>query len=203
MPVYQTREISETIKLGIWKISETTDQLLQEFESRGSDRSRVFRSPNRLRVKQWLATRLLLRRFFDDAVITYDKLGKPALNNGWYISVSHSEELVAIILNKDAPCGIDIERYSSKLEVIKHKFLNESDLKSVTLADHLTLYWGAKEALYKVYGQKQVLFIEHLFIEEFSADRAGFRGRIDSGDLQAKLPMTWEKIDSHILAYTC
>lgn len=203
MPVYQTREISDTIRLGVWKISETTDELLQEFIHIGFDRTGIFRSPNRLRVKQWLATRLLLSRFFSDAEITYDNLGKPGLDNGWFISISHSEDLVAIILNKNTHCGIDIERYSSKLEVIKHKFLNESDLKSVTLADHLTLYWGAKEALYKVYGKKQVLFIEHLFIEDFCADRAGFRGRIHSGDLQAELPMAWEKIDNHILAYTC
>ena len=42
-----------------------------------------------------------------------------------------------------------------------------------TIANHtaliskLTIVWGAKESLYKIYGKKKLRFLEHIFIDDF------------------------------------
>jgi len=202
MPVYQLNNVSETIKVGLWKITETEEELLNVLTNKGFDKATIYQTKNKQRLKQWLATRILLYDFFDNCTITYDELGKPHLDNGWFISISHSNEFVAIALNKDTHCGIDIEKITHKVERIKHKFLNPLDLQNVTLLEHLTLYWGAKEALYKYYGKKEVLFIENLFINNFSEYNSSFNGKIELTNFQKELPMTWEKIEDYILVYT-
>jgi 4'-phosphopantetheinyl transferase len=202
MPVYQTKNISASIILGVWKITEQKEELLNQLLKIGFDKSTIYQKKNEQRLMQWLATRLLLSVFFKNATIIYDDLGKPHLDNDWKISISHSNEFVAIILNKTDDCGIDIEKISNKVTKIKHKFLNPSDLKTVITNKHLTLYWGAKEALYKCYGKKEVLFIENLFIEDFSENSKSFNGRIDMPELKKTLPMEYEIIEDYILTYT-
>lgn len=202
MPIFQVINISEEINVAIWKITETEEELLNILINKGFDRTTIYQTKNTQRLKQWLATRILLSDFFDNAIINYDDLGKPHLNNGWNISISHSNEFVAINLNKNSHCGIDIEKISPKVERIKHKFLNPSDLQNVTSLEHLTLYWGAKEALYKYYGKKEVLFIEHLFISNFSKDNDSFQGKIELSNFQKELSMNWGKIEDYILVYT-
>jgi 4'-phosphopantetheinyl transferase len=202
MPIYQTNNVSENIKVGVWKITESVEDLLSRLLEKGFDESTTYQTKNQQRLKQWLATRLLLNNYFDDASIIYNELGKPSIDNGWNISISHSNEFVAIILNKKEACGIDIEKMTPKIERIKNKFLSDYDLKTRTSLEHLTLYWGAKEALYKLYGKKEVLFIEHLFIEDFSNEINSFNGRIEILDFKKKVPMQYEIIEGYILTYT-
>jgi phosphopantetheinyl transferase len=194
--------MSSSIKIGLWKITETEEELFKMLLKTGFDPSTTYQTKNKQRLKQWIATRLLLNSFFDEAKIIYDDLGKPHLDNDWRISISHSNEFVAIILNNNDNCGIDIEKISDKVARIKHKFLNHLDLKTVIPNKHLTLYWGAKEALYKYYGKKEVLFIENLFIEDFSESSKSFSGRIDMPKFKKTLPMEYEIIEDYILTYT-
>ena len=202
MPVYQKNNVSESIKIGIWKITESEEFLLEELLKKGFDKTESYQTKNTQRLKQWLATRLLLACFFENTKIIYDNLGKPSLDNDWKISISHSKEFVAILLNKNNHCGIDIEKITDKPSKIKHKFLNIKDLNSINSNKDLTLYWGAKEALYKYYGKKEVLFIEHLFIEDFSENYNFFKGRIDMPDFKQTLQMKYEIIEDFILTYT-
>lgn len=60
---------------------------------------------------------------------------------------------------------------------------------------------SAKEALYKHYGKKEVLFIENLFIENFSLSSNSFTGIIKMPDFETELKMEWEKINDYILVY--
>lgn len=202
MPIYQKNNFSESIKVGVWKITETEEELINQLLKKGFDQRTIYQTKNNQRLKQWLATRLLLSMFFDHANIIYNDLRKPFLDNHWNISISHSNEFVAIILNKQNDCGIDIEKISEKVGRIKHKFLNQLDLENVISPKHLTIYWGAKEALYKYYGKKEVLFIENLFIEKFSENRCQFYGKIDMAGFKITIPMKYEIIDDYILTYT-
>ena len=202
MPLYQTKNVSEYAKVGLWEITETKDQLLNTLIKKGFDKTTIYQTKNNQRLKQWLATRLLLNEFFMDVTIIYDKLGKPHLDNDWFISISHSKEFVAININKETHCGIDIEKITPKVKHIKHKFLNPIDLENVITLENLTTYWGAKEALYKYYGKKEVLFIENLFIENFSEKNGLINGKIDLPNFNITLPMAYEKIKDYILVYT-
>ena len=202
MPIYQIKNVSEHLKVGIWKIEETEKELTVLLLKKVSSLAEKPNTSNQTRIKQWLATRLLLSEFFENAQISYDKYGKPHLDNGCFISISHSNEFVAIAINQNNHCGIDIEKITPKVERIKQKFLNVIDLENVIEIEDLTIYWSAKEALYKYYGRKEILFIEHLFIENFTRNKASFIGKIDISSFNTKLGMVYEKIEDYILVYT-
>lgn len=202
MPLFHQKNIANNIKVGVWHITENQDDLIKQSSLLNIDLTKLPVTKSESRIKQWISTRLLLSHFFKDIEIIYDELGKPSLSNHWNISISHSGDYVAIILNEKENCGIDIEKISTKVERIKHKFLNENDLKIITSHEHLTLYWGAKEALYKYYGKKEVLFIENLFINSFSNESNYFEGIINMPDFSKEIKMVWDKIDNYLLVYT-
>ncbi len=203
MPIYELKNISETKKIGIWKITESKEELLN-LASYLPYQISIPNTKNENRIKQWLTTRLLLVDFFDDVQILYDEFGKPYLANNWNISISHTTNFVVILLNRKESCGVDIEKINSKVERIKHKFLSEDDLQKIKSEKGLTIYWSAKEALYKYYGKKEVLFIENLYIKDFNfnSNSNTFKGIIKMSDLKKEIKMNWEEIEDHILVYT-
>ena len=202
MPIYQIKKISSHLILGLWKISEAEDELTRTAIAQGISLHNKPITSNKTRITQWLSTRLLLKELIGNEPINYTGLGKPYLNNGPHISISHSNHFVAISLNKKNGCGIDIEKPTPKIERIKHKFLNPTDLQKVITFEDLTIYWGAKEALYKYYGKKNLLFIENLFINDFSQNDSLFKGKILTDNFQVELSMAYEKIEGFILVYT-
>jgi len=54
----------------------------------------------------------------------------------------------------------------------------------VTIANHdaliskLTIVWGGKESLYKIYGKKKLRFLENIYIEDFKFEDAKTTGEI-------------------------
>ena len=67
--------------------------------------------------------------------------------------------------------GIDIEMQRDKIVRIAHKFTPLQEYKTIAnhnaLVSKLTIVWGAKESLYKIYGKKKLLFLHHIYIEDF------------------------------------
>ncbi len=102
--------------------------------------------------------------------IVYDEFGKPHLKKGKFISITHSFNFCAIIISEENPVGIDIEKQRDKITRIADKFTNLNDYKTLNktdLIEKLTIVWGAKESLYKIYGARQIGFKEHLFVQNF------------------------------------
>jgi hypothetical protein len=63
----------------------------------------------------------------------------------------------------------------------------------------LITLWAAKEALYKVYGLKEVEFIKHLSIEEYSGPE--IKGRIEIKNINKSYKLVHEKIDDYKMVY--
>jgi len=203
MPLYQIKKVSKTISIGIWKVTESIDELTLALQDKQFDLSTLPKVKNEQRLKEWLATRLLIHYFYPSYIIQYDEFGKPYLNNQHSISISHTTKYVAVLINKKAHCGIDIEKISSKITRIKHKFLNENDLLQYTSEKELTTLWSAKEALYKYYGKKEILFIEHLFIHNYNSSQNNFKGSIEINNQSISVKLQYEEIEGYILVYTC
>ena len=130
---------------------------------------------------RYLLKNLLKTRFFE---LNYTSENKPFLkDSSHHISISHSHDKLVIILNTNESTGIDIEQIRDKVKNIQHKFLNEKELFFANNdTDKLITLWAAKEALYKVYGLKEVDFIKNLFIEDF--DGQEITGRIETKALK-------------------
>ena len=64
-------------------------------------------------------------------------------------------------------------------------------------------YWGAKEALYKAYGRRELDFREHIIIEPFdlNSPEGEMRGRITKGDFSANYQLKYRSVQDFVLVY--
>lgn len=135
-----------------------------------------------------------------EAVIVYDALGKPFLEDKTgHVSVSHSHGLLVVALNRLEPVGVDIELMRDKVVRVQHKFLSALELAEANgEVERLVTFWAAKEALYKYYGLKELDFCNHLRVQLAPQ----FTGEIEKGVYKKRLWLAKEKINQHILVYT-
>jgi 4'-phosphopantetheinyl transferase len=169
MPLQLHQDTAE-LKIAFWQIAETEDFFLEQAHFINPENlGRISHPQARL---QWLASRLLLFRVLGAdqyKKLQKDSTGKPITDNqSFELSISHSEELVAIAIAQQ-PIGIDIQRISSKMERIAHKFIPENQLTTILARskynlETLHVHWGIKEALFKAYGKGQLDFKEHLHL---------------------------------------
>ena len=120
--------------------------------------------------------------------IKKDENGKPYLidykdNNteNIHISLSHSYPFVCALVSKQVSkcadalsgalsgtCGVDIEQPKEKILKVASRVFSENEI--IFLEKDLTkntIFWCAKEVLYKIYGKGEVNFKENLFIFPF------------------------------------
>lgn len=183
MPVHKTLTVNETTKVLIWKIEESFENLSKDIELTQNSNERVNNMKSDLHRRGFLSVRKLLKEIgYTDADLIYDTYGKPHLKDGKFISITHSFTFSAIIISDDTPVGIDIEKQRDKILKIAHKFTPIEAYKSIAnheaLVSKLTIVWGAKESLYKIYGKKKLLFLENIYIDDFSFETNETTGRI-------------------------
>lgn len=183
----EIREINPDITIGILDLRAYSEQhslvVKRDIEKSGT----------RELLKQLLGT--------EDFELCYTPENKPYLKNSQkHISISHSHDKLVIICNKRANTGIDIELVRDKVQNIQHKYLSEKEIRfAANDPDRLITLWAAKEALYKVYGLKEVEFIKNLSIEEYSG--AEIRGRIEIKNINKSYKLIHEKIDDYKMVY--
>ncbi len=176
MPLFYQHNINETTKIGIWRIEEHEDFFLQRVPLL-NDVSHPYK---RL---QHLAGRYLLPVLFNDfpldEIIIADTK-KPFLENEQYhFSISHSGNFVAAIASKENRVGVDLELVTPRINNISGKFLSDSEKKYIDGWNELpqlklqltTVYWSAKEALFKWYGKGGVDFRKHIEINSVKHNR--------------------------------
>ncbi len=66
-------------------------------------------------------------------------------------------------------------------------------------AEKLITIWAAKEAMYKVYGEKELEFRKHLFVEEFNS--GNIVGGITIGTFKKTFMLAAETIDNYKMVY--
>lgn len=172
MALYKTLTVSPSTKVLIWKIEESIEDLKKGISLTEKNATRLDAMKSDLHQKGFLSIRHLLKEVgLTDADLHYDSYGKPHLNAGRYISISHSFTFTAIIFSYETPVGIDIEKQREKILKIAHKFTQIEEYKTIANVDalisKLTIVWGAKESLYKIYGKKKLLFLHHIYIDDF------------------------------------
>lgn len=172
MPLYKTLTVNETTKVLIWKIEESIKDLKNSIVLSENSQIRVDGMKSELHQKGFLSVRHLLKEVgYSDKDLVYDEFGKPSLLNGKEISITHSFTFSGIIISDTVAVGIDIEKQRDKILKIAHKFTPFEEYKTIAnvgaLVSKLTIVWGAKESLYKIFGKKQLLFLHHIYVEDF------------------------------------
>lgn len=167
-----------------------------------------FAAANNLSAKRELETKgkeFLIKKLLDkDCLIAYDDKGKPYLTGDTrHISVSHSHDKLTIIVNEQEATGIDIELIRDKVLKIKHKFLTAAELADAgDDVEKLLIYWASKETLYKIYGLKEVDFIEHLLVKPFTKHNLGtIIGAIGLPGFNESFELNYQLLDNYVLVY--
>ena len=191
MPLLLKKEENNNTIL-VWEISEPLENLISL--SSNTDYSHL---KSDKRKKEFLACRILLNIYNKDLKISYSENGSPNLNNHQYISISHSGDLVCIIIS-DEEIGIDIEKISDKSLRLKEKFINPHHTK--LNKEKSTLIWSIKESVFKFHEIGNVDFIKDISVPEFVLND---RGEIDISFKNNTLKSYYLKVGNCYLAYVC
>ncbi len=171
MPLYKSISVNSQTTVKIWKIEESYDELFSPLDLKQQSRTRVLGMKSNLHQRGFLSVRHLLREFgYTDQDLYYDENGKPHLKDGKYISITHSFTFSGVIIS-DNEVGIDIEKQRDKIVIIASKFVEyEFNYLNKNAEDYvrkLTVIWGVKESLYKLFATPGMLFKAHFLVIPF------------------------------------
>ncbi|WP_299062063.1 4'-phosphopantetheinyl transferase superfamily protein [uncultured Polaribacter sp.] len=183
MPLYKSLTVNNNTKVLVWKIDESFNELNKNVLLTHKSRTRLESMKSELHQKGFLSVRHLLKEVgYTDEDLMYDEFGKPHLKDGKYISITHSFTFSGLIISDELHVGIDIEMQRDKILKIAHKFTPIEEYKTIAnhdaLISKLTIVWGAKESLYKIYGKKKLLFLHNIYIEDFKFEDQKTTGTI-------------------------
>lgn len=206
MPLFKTLTVSETTKVVIWKIEETMEELQKSISLSDYSQQRLNSMKSALHQKGFLSIRHILKEFnIQDADLRYDEYGKPHLKDGRFISMTHSFQFTAVIVSEDKKVGVDIEKQREKILKIAHKFTPIEEYKTIAnvtaLISKLTIVWGAKESLYKIYGKKKLLFLHHIYIEDFNFEDKKTTGIIRYEGTETKYQVHFFEFENFTCVY--
>tara|TARA_R110002051_G_scaffold145817_2_gene218781 strand:- start:8845 stop:9477 length:633 start_codon:yes stop_codon:yes gene_type:complete len=175
MPLYKTITVTPTIRVYIWKVTESENELAEDIVLTTGCRDRMLGMKSEQHRKGFLSIRhLLAEAGYVDHDLFYDEAGKPHLKDGNYISITHSHDFTGIVVSFYNEVGIDIEMQREKILRIAHKFTPIEEYKTLANSEaiirKLTIVWGAKESLYKIYAQKGLSFFHHIDVKEFNLE---------------------------------
>ena len=172
MPLFKTITPNPTTTIYIWKVEEPLEDLEQNVNLTSHCSARLESMKSELHRRGFLSIRHLLHEAgYTDQDLYYTDNGKPHLRDGKYISITHSYNFTAIIVSEDTEVGIDIEMQRDKILRIASRFTPLKEYHTLANEDalirKLTIVWGAKESLYKIYGVKGISFLKHIYVEDF------------------------------------
>ncbi len=134
-----------------------------------------------IRGTQWLAGRALahelLREFTSaSAFLVNDGNGRPFFEQlpAFAVSLSHSGQWVACLLATQGQVGTDVEWVRDKAQKLAPRFLSEAERADAgdESAKH-SLYWSAKETIYKLHSRRGLVFKEQILLDPFKLREAG------------------------------
>ncbi len=210
MPIIKTVKPNEDTMLAIWRITETIEKLLVQVDFNKYDQASYDIISNDEKKREWLSSRLTIRYLVEEIGREYkgiikDKHNKPYLKDiNYHLSISHSFPYAVAIIHKTNPVGIDVEMPRKKIERISKRFLSDKELEAANEnIDALSIYWSAKETLYKIYGKKKLIFRKNIEVLPFEISEEGeTEGIIKIDNEVTSYTLRFIKIDNHYLVYS-
>jgi phosphopantetheinyl transferase len=204
MPLYKTIKPNNNTSIFIWKIEESFNDLLKDLNLTKYSLGRLNAMKSELHRRGFLSVRHLLKEAgYSDEDLFYNGNGKPHLKDGKHISISHSYHFSAIIIS-DIEVGIDIEKNREKIKIIQNKFVNfERGFihKDDNYIEQLTVIWGAKESLYKIYPYGGLTFKNDIDICSFKMADKKTTGHIKVKDWNKKYTIHYQQLEGFTLVY--
>jgi len=205
MPLYKTLHPNSQTTVKIWKITESFKDLLQSANLKPKSLERVTNMKSEMHQCGFLSVRHLLKLFgYTDIELHYDDNGKPYLNDGKYISITHSFTFSAVIIS-DSKVGIDIEKQREKINVIAYKFCDyEFNYLVENNKDYikkLTIIWCIKESLYKLFATPGLSFKQHTLVIPFALEDKSTVSWIDYKDRKQRFTANYFEFEGFTCSY--
>lgn len=207
MPVSKIKWNSNGNGWAVWRIDEPEEFLATQVPVADACPEDIQFPRKRL---EWLAGRVLLKHLATESGLNYqgvvkDEFGKPFLKDiDCQVSISNSFPFVAAQIHPHKSVGIDLEQPRPKLFNVMERVLTEDEWKDgANNLQKLCVYWCAKEALYKIYGKRSLIFNEHILVKPFSLGQTGkLEGMIHEGNSVNTLVLDYFVEDAYILITT-
>lgn len=130
-----------------------------------SDVASASRFQNDNRRREHLAWRRIVRHELGRGVmIDYNDVGAPIVDvPNTFISVAHGGEMVAVAI-ADERVGVDIESLDRNFSRIQSRYMTTEEIALSSNEEWAARVWAAKEAIYKLYGKREVDLTEDIRI---------------------------------------
>jgi len=195
-----------SFRLALWKLTEEVDFFEKKAHFTQLDTQLYSKITNETRKREWLAVRVLLNEvlgFWPN--ITYMETGKPIINNHIrHLSISHSKEMVGILLCTSPFAGVDIEKTTRNIDNILPRFLSEEEINNIDISgddDSKIIHWCAKEAIFKSINEPNIEFSSRMRIVKINDDgtiEAKYKSQRKTFDILLNYMM----LDEHVVVWT-
>ena len=180
----------------VWKITSSYEDLIKNPLLNSAELISAKELKNEKRKKEFLSSRIALKRIFKKELeLKYQKSGKPFIKEAKHLSISHSYDFLAVAFGEEN-IGIDIEKPQNRMIRFMQKILSEIEFiefKKKPSIDLACKLWGAKEAILKYVGDKNLNYKEDIKVENIELGVAKY--------LKMDFKVEFEKIENMILTY--
>lgn len=159
MALIGIENIEEDVRLGLWKIEETPEEMLLRDASLKAVCDTASSCHSEVRKMERLCIHELLYQMtgLNGTVIDHDPSSKPVLE-GFNLSISHTRGYAALILSPRRNVAVDIEYMSERVNRIVGKFIRDDEVAPDTVARLVN--WSAKETIYKLFSDEDLQYFE-------------------------------------------
>ena len=212
MGVHSITSVGNHGTIGLWEMPLTYEEIESNNQLTPSDLASLNGISNEARKIQILSARFLVRAMdptIDTNLLSRDAMGAPYFKDTkTNISISHSGKYVAVSLSCQGKTGIDIEKIGEKVGRIQDKFMSENEKNCGNaqnfecLNEYQHVIWGAKEALFKLYGKGGIFFKEDLEVSPFKyGGKGNVEARILKSDCMQSFTIYYERVEDYMLVY--
>ena len=184
-------------RLGVWKIDGSENRFEEEFSDLAAQLS--VKHP-RTQLQRYASRLLLAEMLGDMPEVTKDEHGKPMLlNHPFELSISHTEGYAAVLLGTGR-LGVDVQHYKPNVLKVRDRFLDENEQELAQDIETTTLFWAAKEAIYKYNALPGLDFRTPITIHSIETEILPTSFVYEN--VKTELVLGWKRLDGAMLVWT-
>lgn len=196
MPVIEVIKVGKN-RLGLWRI----DGSEMGFETQYPELAALLSVRHPRTQLQRYSSRLLLAEMLGEMPqVEKNEHGKPMLlKHRLEVSISHTEGYAAILLGT-GPLGVDVQHYKPNVLKVRDRFLDENEQEMAQDIETTTLFWAAKEAIYKYNAKPTLDFREPITVHSVGKDVLPSSFVFE--EVKTNLDLGWKRLDNAMLVWT-
>ena len=210
MPLFRKIECEKGCG-GIWKITETFDELCAMLPRSSYYREHALHFAAERRRIEYVAVRLLMYTLAGEELqVDYLPSGRPFLRDkAVQISISHTYGYAAVLFSSGYEAGLDIEVFSERVLKLKDKLIGPGERADTTY--EILLHWSAKESVFKILDEDGIDFRANLTVQGLCCPAYSgltetqgdffLHYHLDDGNTGV-LPVHYETTSDFVLTYT-